>query len=107
MPETHTPSKSPFILLLLLGFLAIATSVAISNYFIRPGLEAELKQRITSTLEKQRLEKVSVIISGRDVIIGGNTDDKLQASIIKKAIEKIEGVRHVESKIVVNNQTIE
>ena len=60
-PEQLT--KSPLIFLLLMGVLVISTLVAVSEYFLRPQIEAELEKEST-----QRFAIISTFESSKKPI---------------------------------------
>ena len=67
LEESEQFTKSPLILLFLMGVLVISTLVVASEYFLRPQIEAELKKEsmqrfavinISDTLKKQTNSKL-------------------------------------------------
>jgi len=66
--ESERFTKSPLIFLLLMGILVISTLVVVSEYFLRPQIEAELKKEsaqlstVISTAESSKEKASSKLI---------------------------------------------
>jgi len=101
----ESKSKSPLTLLLLIACLVISTLVVISNYFFRPGLELDLRNRIVSKLYSYRLHNPVIKVEGRDVILNGIARNKSEAETIEAEIQSISGIHRVENKLLINNQS--
>ena len=93
--------KSPLTLLLLIACLVIATLVMISNYFFRPGLEQDLRNRVVTKLYSHQLFNPAVSVEGRDVVLNGVVRDKFEAAKIEAEIQSISGIHHVDSKLLI------
>ena len=107
MQSEGTTSKSPLTLLLLIGILVIATLVVISNYFLRPGMELSIKDRVRDNLRDSGINTVKVSVDGRNVLLEGfilNQADWIKAESI---VNKIRGIHQIENQLVVKNQTNE
>ena len=98
-------SKSPMTLLLLIAFLVIATLVMISNYFLRPGLELDLRNRIVTKLYSYKLLNPMIRVEGRDVILNGIVRNKGEAAKIEAEIQSISGIHQIENKLLIHNQS--
>lgn len=98
-------SKSPLTLLLLIACLVIATLVMISNYFFRPGLELDLRNRIVSKLYSYRLYNPVIKVEGRNVILNGIARNKIEAEKVVDEIQSISGIHRVENKLLINDQS--
>ena len=105
MLKTKPQSKSPLTLLLLIGCLVISTLVMISNYFFRPGLELELKNRIVSKLYSYSLYNPVIKVEGRDVVLKGIARNRAEAEKIEAEIQSISGIHQVDNKLLINNQS--
>jgi len=107
MLEQGQNSKSPMTLLLLIAILVIATLVMISNYFLRPGIELDLKQKVMTTLFQHKVFDAAIKVEGRDVTIIGITTDSQESKKVETEIQNITGVNQVDNKLLIKNQTIE
>jgi len=105
MLKSEPKPKSPLTLLSLIACLVIATLVMISNYFFRPGLELDLKNRIVSKLYSYDLLNPVIKVEGRDVILKGVAFSKAEAENIEAEILSISGIHQVENKLLINNQS--
>ena len=102
----HKPqSKSAMTLLLLIACLVIATLVVISNYFFRPGLEVDLRNRVITKLHSYKLFNPMIQVEGRDVVLNGIARNKLEAAKIEAEIQSISGVHKVENKLLIHDQS--
>ena len=104
MLNSEPQSKSPFTLSLLIACLVIATMVMISNYFFRPGLEQDLKNKIVSKLHFKNLLDPVIMVEGRDVILNGTVPNVREAEKIEAEIESISGIHHFDSQLFIENQ---
>jgi len=104
-PKPKPKPKSPLTLLFLIACLVIATLVMISNYFFRPGLELDLKNRIASKLYSYDLLNPVIKVEGRDVVLNGIASNKAEAEKIGAEIESIAGINQVDNKLLINNQS--
>jgi len=107
MLNSESKPKSPLALLLVIAFLIIATLVMISNYFFRPGLELDLRNKIISKLYSHKLVDAAIQVKGRDVVLSGIVTSQDEAEKIDAEIQSISGVHQVESKLIIQNQTAE
>ena len=105
MFKSDQKSKSPLTLSLLVACLIIATLVMISNYFFRPGLEMDLKNRILSKLYSHRLLNPVIKIEGRDVILKGIARNKSEAAKIEAEIQSVSGIHNVDSRLLIQNES--
>ena len=105
MLKTQPQSKSPLTLLLLIACLVISTLVMISNYFFRPGLELDLKNRIVSKLYSYSLYNPVIRVEGRDVVLNGVARNQEEAEKIEAEIQSISGIHQVDNKLLINNQS--
>ncbi len=113
MVDSTNQKKSPFILLLLLSLLVIATLVVASLYFVRPNLEAELEQRVSQNIEKIGVNtnvnvavnetKVDVIVTGRDAIITGEVEPLAVAKKVEQVAKDTCGIRFIDNQLLVKN----
>lgn len=101
MSKPQTKSKSPFTLLFLITLLIISTLVMVSNYFFRPGLESDLKNRIISTLYTHDIFNAVIDVNGRDVVLKGITSNSDEAKKIEADIQNISGVNRLHSKLLI------
>lgn len=95
--------KSPMILLLSLALLVIATLVVITTYFLRPGMEHDLKHQLRFNFYQAGINDATIEVEGRDVILRGavkNSHDAIQAETIAR---QTPGIHHVENHLVINN----
>ena len=106
MLKQKSKSKSPLTLLILISFLVISTLVMISNYFLRPGLESDLRNRITATLSAHNIVNAVIKVQGRDVILNGIAANPLIAKKAESDIKSIAGINAVRSKLVIEKQDI-
>ena len=81
----------------------ISTLVMISNYFFRPGLEQDLKNRILSTLYSHNISNAVVKVEGRDVILNGIALNNHQAQKLEAEIQSISGIHQIENKLSIEN----
>lgn len=105
MFKSESKPKSPLTLLLLIACLIISTLVMISNYFFRPGLELDLKNRVLSTLYSYDLLNPVIKVEGRDVVLNGTVSSKAEAEKIEAEIHKISGIHQVDNKLFISNQS--
>jgi len=101
MLKPQTKSKSPFTLLFLITVLIISTLVLVSNYFLRPGLELDLKNRVKSTLYSHTIFNAAVDVNGRDVVLNGVTPNSIEAEKIEADIKNLAGVNRLHSKLLI------
>ena len=94
-------SKSPLILLFLVAVLVVATLVAASEYFLRPQVESELKQKIAHSFSQVGLSIADIKLSGRDVTLNGSVSSKLTAQKVENATKHIWGVRQIDNQIII------
>jgi len=107
MQKTVRPSKSPLTLLVLLGIMVIATLVVISDYFVRPGMEQDLTDKVTQGLHNQGLLNATVKVRGRDVMLSGSIPDSVNSKQAEEMIQQIQGIRQIDNNLVIKNQAIE
>ena len=107
MQSTVCSSKSPLTLLVLIAVMVVATLVVISNYFLRPGMELDLTHRITKNFLSYGINSAIINVSGRDVTLTGSVLNYTDAKNIEKLIQETQGIRQVENKLVIKNQTTE
>lgn len=77
----------------------------ISYYFFRPGLEMDLEKRIVNRLFSYNLLNPVIKVEGRDVVLNGVVPNKNAAAKIEAEIESISGIHHVESQLLIQNQS--
>lgn len=99
MSEQYPRSKSPFTLLLLIASLIVSTLVVISYYFLSPGIEQDLKNKIVTHLHSHNVFNTVVKVEGRDVTLSGIAENALEAQKVEKAIQGISGINEFESNI--------
>ena len=97
-------SKSPLILLSILGVLIIATLVMISSYFLRPSIEIDLRDQLSSGLSKAGIVTPIVHVSGMDVTLKGVVLDQSKIEEAEKTAKKVWGVRRVNNYLSVESQ---
>ena len=107
MQKTVRSSKSPLTLLVLLGIMIISTLVVISDYFVRPGMEQDLTQKVTQGLHKQGLLDATVKVRGRDVILSGSVPNSVTSKQAEEMIQQIQGIHQIDNNLVNKNQSIE
>lgn len=90
---------------LILASLVIATLVMISNYFFRPGLELDLKNKILSKQYSHQLLNPNIKVEGRDVILKGIARNKFEAAKIEAEIQSVSGIHDVDSRLLIQNQS--
>ena len=105
MLKPVSKSKSPLTLSLLIACLVIATLVMISNYFLRPGLELDLRNRIVSKLHFQNLLNPVIKVEGRDVMLSGIVPNEGEAEKIEARIQSISGINQIDSQLFIENRT--
>ena len=105
MMNPEPKSKSPLMLSLILASLVIATLVMISNYFFRPGLELDLKNKILSKQYSHQLLNPNIKVEGRDVILKGIARNKFEAAKIEAEIQSVSGIHDVDSRLLIQNQS--
>jgi len=71
----------------------------VSNYFLRPGLELDLKNKIISTLYSHNIFNAVIEVKGRDVYLSGITPNALEANKIEADIQSISGVNQLKSRL--------
>lgn len=91
-------------MLFLITLLIISTLVLVSNYFFRPGLETDLKNRIISTLYSHKIFNAVIDVNGRDVVLKGVTPNSSEAKKIEADIQNISGVNQLYSKLQIENE---
>ena len=94
-------SKSPLIFLFLVAVLVVATLVAASEYFLRPQIESELKQKITRSFSQAGLSIADIKLSGRDVTLNGAVSSKFVAQKVENTTKQIWGVRQIDNRIII------
>ena len=104
MLKSETKSKSPLTLSLLIACLVIATMVMISNYFFRPGLEQDLRNKVISKLLFKNLLDPEIKVEGRTVTLNGMVPDAREAEKIEAEIQSISGIHHIDSQLLIENQ---
>ena len=107
MQAEGTRSKSPLTLLLLIGVLIIATLIVISNYFLRPGLELNIREAVSKNLREGGMKTVKVSVEGRNVLLQGYIHKNTDSIKAENIVSNILGVHQVENQLVVKNQTNE
>jgi len=98
-------AKSPLILLFLVAVLVVATLVVASEYFLRPQIESELKQKISLSFAKAGLLGTKVELSGRDVILNGSVSSKSTLQSVENTTKQIWGIRQVDNQIIVRKNS--
>ena len=99
--------KSPLILLVLVAILVIATLVAASEYFLRPQIESELKQKVTHSFAQAGLSIADIELSGRDVTLNGAVSSKLVAQKVENTTKQILGIRQIDNQIIIQKPLAE
>jgi len=94
-------SKSPLILLVLVAILVVGTLVAASEYFLRPQIESELKQKITRSFAQTGLSIADIKLSGRDVTLNGAVSSRSMAQKVENTTKQIWGVRQIDNQIII------
>ncbi len=107
MQAEGTVTKSPLTLLLLIGILVIATLVVISNYFLRPGMELSIKDRVQENLRESGINTVKVSVDGRNVLLEGFILNQADWIKTENIVKKVRGIHQIQSQLVVKNQTNE
>ena len=107
MQKIVRSSKSPLTLLVLLGVMVIATLVVISDYFVRPGMEQDLTEKVTQGLHNQGLLNATVKVRGRDVKLSGSVPSSASSKQAEEMIQQIQGIHQIENNLVIKNQAIE
>ncbi len=95
--------KSPLVFLFLVSVLVVSTLVVASEYFLRPQIELELKQKITHRFAQVGLAKTNIELSGRDVILNGSVKSKDAVMRAERATKEIWGIRQVDNQILIKN----
>lgn len=104
MFNSQAKSKSPLTLLLLITLLVISTLVVVSNYFFRPGLESDIKDRIISTLSSHKILNAVIDVNGMDVVLKGVAPNSVAAKRIEIDVQNISGVNQVYSKLLIEDE---
>lgn len=99
MKKFSYPSKSVLLLFSILGILIISTLVVISNYFLRPTIEASLKESILRNLSKADSITPVIDVSGRDISLYGIAPSQNEANLVEKLTKETWGVRQVRNNI--------
>ena len=73
----------------------------ISNYFVRPGLELDLKNKINYTLYSHNISNAVINVEGRDVVLNGVVANLLTAKQLESEIQNISGINQVKNMLVV------
>lgn len=107
MQAEDTKSKSPLTLLLLIGIMVISTLVVISNYFLRPSLELNIKDEVNQNLKENGFKSVKVKVEGRDVLLEGFIFKQEDSLKVENVMSKIQGIHQIDNQLVVKNQTNE
>lgn len=102
--KSEPQSKSPLTLSLLIACLVIATMVMISNYFFRPGLEQDLKDKVISKLLFKNLLDPEIKVEGRKVILNGMVPNEVEAEKIEAEIQSISGIHSLDSQLLIDSQ---
>ncbi|KAG1657139.1 5'-3' exonuclease [Nymphon striatum] len=102
-----TRSKSPLTLLLLIGIMVISTLVVISNYFLRPSLELNIKDEVSQNLKENGFKSVKVKVEGRDVLLEGFIFKQEDSLKVENVMSRIQGIHQIDNQLVVKNQTNE
>ena len=79
----------------------------LSNYFVRPGVELELEQKIIQNFERQNLLNTVIRVKGRDVSISGTVLNNTEAQNVEKILKSIEGIRQIDNHLVLRNRPVE
>lgn len=90
---------------LIVASLVIATLVMISNYFFRPGLELDLKNKILSKQYSHQLLNPVINVEGRNVILKGIARNKVEAAKIEAEILSVSGINDLDSRLLIQNQS--
>lgn len=104
LPRKKSQSKIPLVLLLLISLLTLVTLVTASNYFLRPIMETEIKEKVIHKIEEKGHLDINVNVSGRDVTIKGTVDSKEESSALEKVSSNVQGVREIDNKLLIKNQ---
>lgn len=107
MSKSQQSAKSPFVLLTSLGILVIATLVVGTTYFLRPSIEHELKEKLLHNFANAGFVNTIVNISGRDVTLHGNVQDKAEALKAENTAKETWGIRQVDNQLLIKNQSVE
>ena len=102
MLKQHSKPKSPFTLLFLISLLVISTLVVVSNYFFRPGLESDLRNKIISKLYSHNVFNAAIKVEGRDVTIDGIATNELESNKLEMDVQNISGINRVQNNIKIN-----
>lgn len=97
-------SKTPLVLLLFISLLAVVTLVTASSYFLRPVMETEIKEKIVDKMKEAGHADIEVEVSGRDVTIKGTVKSEEESSSLEKVSSKVQGVREINNKLLIENQ---
>lgn len=90
-----------------IAVLVISTLVVASTYFLRPNIEDNLKTELKYRFSQVGLGNAVIDVSGRDVILMGDVNNKAEVIKAENTAKKIWGVREVENKLLVNKQSVE
>ena len=78
--------------------------VMISNYFFRPGLEQDLKDKVISKLLFKNLLDPEIKVEGRKVILNGMVPNEVEAEKIEAEIQSISGIHSLDSQLLIDSQ---
>ena len=107
MSDTNLSQRSSFLFLITIGALVISTLVFFSAYFVKPLVETELKNKLLTSFTRLGITSNLVKISGRDITLSGSVKNKEESIMAENAALAIQGIRQVNNKLLIKNQTIE
>ena len=90
-----------------MGTLIIATLTFGSAYFIEPNVETDLRNKLLTRFTQLGIANNVVSISGRDVTLTGSVKNKKESIMAENTALAIQGIRQVDNKLLIKNQTIE
>jgi len=107
VPNSNKQAKSPFVFLVTLAVLVIATLVVATSYFLRPSIELELKNKLLNNFASLGFNNTTIHISGRDITLHGAVKNKTEAMQAENTAKEIWGVREVDNQLLIKNHSIE
>lgn len=93
--------KSPVALFALVAILIVATVFVFSNYFVKPGYELDIRNKIVSKLNAYNIFNAVINIEGGSVILNGIATNTKEAMRFESEIKGISGIEQVDNKIVI------
>lgn len=76
----------------------------ISGYFLRPSIEFDLREQLSSRLSKVGIIAPVIYVSGMDVTLKGTVSKKSEIVTAEEIVKKVWGVRRVNNYLLVENQ---